>query len=247
MAGRDAPGAELLPQEIFRDPVLRALLTTHRGLGRELGAAVRYRAEVAPFAAVREPSAGAMRDLAGLLEAGESVWMFGDALPATAELRRAETLPCVQMVLPELVVLPAELAGVERLGEADAAEMVALTDVAFPGFFRTSTVEMGRYFGVRDDAGRLVAMGGERLRFPGYSEISGLCTHPEARGRGYAAGLIGRLARLHRQECVVSWLHVGAANARAVALYEWLGFVRSRTLELHRMERLGVLRGGGGY
>lgn len=236
MAG-SAEGAGLLPEAIFRDPVLRALLTTHRGLGRELGAAVRYRAEVAPFAAVREPTAEATRDLAGMLEVGESVWMFGEELPETAELRRTETLPCLQMVLPESAGLPAELAEIKPLEEADAAEMVALTDVAYPGFFRVRTVEMGRYFGVRDAAGRLVAMGGERLRMPGYAEISGLCTHPDARGRGYAAGLIGFLARLHRQESVVSWLHVSAANGGAIALYERLGFLLARSLSIGRVHR----------
>lgn len=235
MGGRG--GAQFLSEEIFSDPVVWALVTTHRGLSRVMGMAVRYRAQVAPFAAVRERSAGAMRDLAGLMEVGETVWVFREGLPAVGELEQVETLPCVQMVLPNGAALPAELDGVEALGEAEAAEMVALTDLAYPGFFRARTVAMGRYFGVRDGTGRLVAMGGERLRFPGAAEISGVCTHPDARGRGYAAGLIGHLARLHRRERVVSWLHVSAANTGAIALYKRLGFLRERELAIHRMRR----------
>ncbi len=240
MAGRDSGAGSataLLPWAEFRDPVLWALETTQRELRRARGAALRYRGEVAPFAAVREPTAEAMRDLAALMEPAESVWMFGEQLPEGAGVRRVETLECLQMVLPAEAPAPPGRTGVVELGEAAAGEMVALTNVAFPAFFRPRTVEMGRYFGVRDGAGRLRAMGGERLRMPGYAEISGLCTHPEARGQGFAAGLIGRLVRLHRQGGVVSWLQVGAANRKAVALYERLGFAQARSLPLNRMLR----------
>lgn len=43
MAGSEADDAGLLPWEGFRDPVLRALETTHRELGRKRGGAMRYR------------------------------------------------------------------------------------------------------------------------------------------------------------------------------------------------------------
>ena len=241
MAGSDSEAsaaAALLPWAEFRDPVLWALGTTQRELGQARGAAVRYRGEVAPFAALREPTAAAMRDLVALMQPAESVWVFGDQLPEAPGIRRAETLECLQMVLPDEAPTPPEMAGVVELGEAGAGEMVALTNVAFPAFFRPRTVEMGQYFGVRDATGRLLAMGGERLRMPGYAEISGLCTHPEARGQGFAAGLIGRLVRLHREEGVVSWLQVGATNRNAVALYERLGFLQARSLPLNRMLRV---------
>ncbi len=41
--------------------------------------------------------------------------------------------------------------------------MVALTDVAFPGYFRAKTHRMGSYFGVRVE-GKLVANRGDGLR-----------------------------------------------------------------------------------
>ena len=240
MAGSDSgagAAAALLPWAAFRDPVLWALGTMHRDLGRARGTAVRYRGEVAPFAAVREPTAAAMRDLAALMEPGESVWVFGEGLPEVEGLHLAETLECLQMVLPAKAPAPPERTNVVELGDAEAGEMVALTNVAFPAFFRPRTVKMGQYFGVRDGTGRLLAMGGERLRMPGFAEISGLCTHPDARGRGFAAGLIGRLVQLRRHGGVVSWLQVGATNRNAVALYERLGFLQARSLPLHRMLR----------
>jgi len=95
---------------------------------------------------------------------------------------------------------------------------------------------MGSYYGVRSD-GELIAMGGERLMLEGYSEISGVCTHPAHRGKGLAASLIWRLVRDHRRDGLVSWLHVAAANRRALDLYLRLGFEVVRTVTLQRVGR----------
>lgn len=122
------------------------------------------------------------------------------------------------------------------LTAANANEMVTLTDVAFPGFFRSQTYRMGSYCGVRVD-GELVAMGGERLRLEGYAELSGICTHPAHRGKGLASDIIGHLVRCHQRDGLRSWLHVGAPNTRAIDLYTSFGFQRVRTLMLHRIVR----------
>lgn len=171
------------------------------------------------------------------MEPGESLWVFADGIPAVEGLVADGTLPTLQMVLPVDVAIPDPVEGIERM--SDASEMVALTDVAFPGFFRPRTCEMGEYFGIRSD-GDLVAMGGERLMLDGYSEISGLCTHPAHRGKGYAAKLISHLARKHRAEGVVSWLHVAAANENAIELYGRLGFRLVRQVTLQRVTALAV-------
>jgi predicted GNAT family acetyltransferase len=114
--------------------------------------------------------------------------------------------------------------------------MVALTDLAFPGFFRSRTCDMGSYYGIRSD-GELIAMGGERLMLDGYPEISGICTHPAHRGKGHAASLIWQLARDHRRDGLVSWLHVSAENHHAIELYLRMGFIVVRKVKLHRMSR----------
>jgi len=134
--------------------------------------------------------------------------------------------------------VPAPVPDIVPLSGENAAEMVALTDVAFPGFFRPATHRMGSYVGIRMD-GRLIAMAGERLRLEGCPELSGICTHPEHRGKGLAAGLIGRLVEAHRRAGLTSWLHVGAPNTRAIELYERLGFLRIRNLMLRRISRIG--------
>ena len=96
---------------------------------------------------------------------------------------------------------------------------------------------MGSYFGVRSSSGDLIAMGGERLKLNGFFEISAVCTHPEFRGRGLAAGIMWEIVRRQRGEGVRSWLHVSCANQRAIELYLRMGFVTERRVMLHRVSR----------
>jgi ribosomal protein S18 acetylase RimI-like enzyme len=149
------------------------------------------------------------------------------------------TLAGLQMVFPDGAEVPASAdrrIEILRLSCAHAAEMVALTEIAFPGYFRVRTCEMGSYYGVRVD-GRLVSMAGERFAFDRYVEISGVCTHPEHSGRGYAAALITRLVLDHRQDGWLSCLHLSASNIRAKELYERLGFAVSRDVNFHKIVR----------
>ena len=58
----------------------------------------------------------------------------------------------------------------------------------------------------------------------GFTEVSGVCTHPDFRGRGYARALMAVVA-----ECILArgdtpFLHAYADNRGAIALYESLGF-----------------------
>ena len=75
-------------------------------------------------------------------------------------------------------------------------------------------------------------MAGERLCMVGYREISGVCTHPGYVGNGYAKKLMTRLMEDHAEAGVKSFLHVGTANTRAVAIYERMGFQVLRSIAL---------------
>jgi ribosomal protein S18 acetylase RimI-like enzyme len=123
-----------------------------------------------------------------------------------------------------------------RLSGDDTADMVDLTTLVFPGFFRPQTPQMGRYFGIRRDA-MLAAMAGERMSVTGYREISAVCTHPQFTGRGYAARLMLLLVDLILELGIVPFLHVGEANARARALYQRLGFVDRCVLPMWLVRR----------
>jgi ribosomal protein S18 acetylase RimI-like enzyme len=225
-----------LPESLFLDPVWHALRGPHKHLAITAGDACRYPADVAPFASVIGPDAAALTELHPLLAAHESLWIVDRGHPQVPGLSVEGHLECLQMMLPRDVTLPAPTIEVVPLSGENAREMVALTDLAFPGFFRSGTHKMGSYCGVRDH-GELVAMGGERLRLEGYPELSGICTHPAYRGKGLATGIIRHLVRHHRREGLVSWLHVAAANVHAIELYRGLGFKPVRKIMLQRISR----------
>lgn len=174
-----------LPKSLFANPVWHALQTEHRHFAISVGNACRYPADVTPFAAVAAPTTTALQELHSLLAPGESVWLLGDTYPHLPELSFEETLECFQMFLPEEIKPPDPTIQIVPLFTAHAPEMVALTNLAFPGFFRERTCEMGSYWGVRSN-GKLIAMGGERLKLEGYPEISGVCVDPGHRGKGAA-------------------------------------------------------------
>ena len=83
-------------------------------------------------------------------------------------------------------------------------------------------------------------MAGERLALPGIREISAVCTHPDHRGRGYAARLIRHVQGEHLAAGLKSFLHVSDYNANAIALYERLGFVTVGATRFTRVRRAPV-------
>jgi predicted GNAT family acetyltransferase len=75
---------------------------------------------------------------------------------------------------------------------------------------------------------RLVAMAGERMHAGSFREISGICTHPDFRGRGLARGLTAKLVRRQMQRLETPFLHVMRDNAGARRLYGQMGFREHR-------------------
>jgi ribosomal protein S18 acetylase RimI-like enzyme len=109
------------------------------------------------------------------------------------------------------------------LGPADVPQMLALVQRTEPGPFLPRTVEMGTYLGIRRD-GVLVAMAGERLHPPGWTEISAVCTDEAWRGQGLATRLVRAVGAGIRARGEVPFLHAVADNTTAIRLYEQLGF-----------------------
>jgi predicted GNAT family acetyltransferase len=105
--------------------------------------------------------------------------------------------------------------------------MLDLVERTKPGPFRPRTIELGRYLGIRID-GELVAMAGERLHPPGWTEISAVCTDERMRGRGLASRLIRAVGHGIRARGEIPFLHASAANTNAIRLYESMGFVLRR-------------------
>jgi predicted GNAT family acetyltransferase len=101
--------------------------------------------------------------------------------------------------------------------------MIALATLTKPGPFGRCTIEFDHYQGLFE-GDQLVAMTGQRLHVPPFTEISAVCTHPDHLGKGYAAALLQHQLQLILSHKQIPFLHVRADNERAIALYERLGF-----------------------
>lgn len=191
--------------------------------------AQRYRRDIHLFASSRDDSDEAsVAALTPLVAPGETVYILqaqpAPVPPGLQVLRRAEG---VQMLAAQPITPQAGDAQVMELGDDDAADMLALAQLTEPGPFLPRTYTMGRFIGIRV-GGQLAAMAGERMRFAGGTEVSGVCTHPDFRGHGFARRLSSVVAHAIQQRGDQAFLHAWATNAAAIALYEGLGF-RVRT------------------
>lgn len=219
------------------NPVLASLAGPHAGLALSRGRAARYPADVSPFCALPgEPDAADWADAAGLLGPGEAVLfpaLHAPPPPGWDVLGLGEG---VQLVATALDAAPDEEA--VPLGRADVPDMLSLTRRAKPGPFLSKTIEMGAYLGIRRE-GRLVAMAGERLRPPGWSEISAVCTDQAWRGQGLASRLTRAVAAGIVARGETPFLHALASNATALRLYEELGFSYRRDVRFPLLRRSG--------
>jgi ribosomal protein S18 acetylase RimI-like enzyme len=214
--------------ELLDDPVWHALTGPHRrfAVPSDHARALRYRLDVAPFAALRDTDdPHAWRDLAELCgPEGRAAIEAPDVITAPADWTVTNLFPVAQMIAPvgglTACALPET---VVALGKPDAAEMMALAELTRPGPFFPSTVDLGGYLGVRRE-GRLVAMAGRRLHVPGWIEISAVCTHPDHRGQGLSRLLMAAVEAGIRAEGHRAFLHVLHENSRAFELYRDLGF-----------------------
>ena len=188
------------------------------------------------FASARDDSAAALDALAALVEPGEHVYVLQvPEIAVPSRLCATRTALGVQMVATRSIDAVAA-DDVVLLGDADAPEMLALAQLTQPGPFLARTHVMGTFRGIRID-GRLAAMAGERMRTPGYTEVSGVCTHPDFRGRGLARRLSAIVANAIQARGETPFLHAWKDNHPAIALYEQLGFRLRAEVNVAVLER----------
>jgi len=197
--------------------------------------ALRYRPEINILAAAADDTSEALAALAALVPPGGKI-----ATVEGAETMVPPGLTVVKQAMLAQMVLerpaPAEPLDYLDLGDADAPEMLGLATLTEPGPFVEATHRLGAFIGIRVD-GQLVAMSGERMRAPGLTEVSAVCTHPDWRGRGLAGKLMRVVMARIAARGETPFLHSYASNAGAIALYEKLGFRVRREVIATFLER----------
>jgi ribosomal protein S18 acetylase RimI-like enzyme len=218
------------------NPFWSSLCTLHRGIAQTVGEVARYPVEYAPFLGVAEAAADVAGALDALVAPGESVYLIGVAPGHVPDGWKIEAFrPLAQMICTsELEVIDGP--EIIELTQTHHADVLELTALVYPHYFRPRTMEMGRYFGIYQD-GRLAAMVGERLGTEEYREMSAICTHPDFNGRGYARRLTAMLTNDTLQRGSTAFLHVSHENPRAKGLYQQIGYRHRRDIGFWSLTR----------
>ncbi|MDB5455031.1 MAG: hypothetical protein JWP92_616 [Caulobacter sp.] len=222
-------------------PVWSALRGRQASLALGDDRAVRLDPDYGLFAAAVDASPGSLAALAALMPATGALALVEAEPPPTPPGLAAEHRAIWQMVAEALTPAAPPDFAITPLTPADAPRMLALATLTEPGPFFARTPELGEFLGVKVD-GRLVAMAGERMKPAGFTEVSGVCTHPDHRGRGYAGGLMRLVAARILARGETPFLHSYASNAGAIALYESLGFRLRRPVTMVVLTRAAPSR-----
>jgi predicted GNAT family acetyltransferase len=204
-------------------PAWSALNTSHAHLAIGDARAKRYPATIVPFAATGDDGSENLQALAALVAPNDVVvFLQADKVALPQSLASISEAAAVQMLCvgPRRPVTDDRI---QRLTTDDAPAMLALAELTRPGPFTLRALQLGGFWGIKIE-GRLIAMAGERLKQPGYTELSGVCTHPDAQGQGLGKLLSTFVAAEIAARGDQPYLHAYATNSVAIELYKSIGF-----------------------
>ncbi|OLY91160.1 FR47-like protein [Cnuella takakiae] len=223
---------------VLDNPIWYALQTGNRDMASGSGQAQYIRRDAGAFAGMPHNSVAELEQLQGMIAEGEVVVLFTTGhltIPAGWRIQLNRDLLQMAHTGP---LQPLSSSGlIQSLTELHIPEMLALTALTKPGPFLQRTIDFGNYEGIFEN-GKLVAMTGQRLQPDPYTEVSAVCTHPEALGKGYAGLLLQSQVRQIKTAGRIPFLHVYPENTRAVALYQRMGFALRREMRVYVLERI---------
>lgn len=215
---------------LLDNPVWHALTGPQKYFGIGEGRARRYQPDISPIAALENPlTSESWAALADIVKVGETIGLFGTRRESVPDAWETQwRYPFLQMICTQRS-FRAPISGttapmMRELNLSDGAAMVTLARLTQPGPMEERTVTIGRYLGIFDENASLIAMAGERVRLDGLTEVSGVCTHPDHRGKGYANVLVASITKQIVERGNTAFLHVKDGNSGAAAVYEKLGF-----------------------
>jgi GNAT superfamily N-acetyltransferase len=234
-AQNDGDSVVVIEDHPLDNLIYRSLSTRHAHLSQRFGSAIRFHPDVSSLADFKLPAATAaptqenFDDMAKLVNVGDTVGFLLRTTPAfpIEGWKCNFVVPCLEMVCNGC---PSDVEEIEceisSLSVDDVPDIMPLIELTRPGPFASRTLEMGNYYSIRDASNNnfLAAMSGERMKVPGYTEISAVCTHPNYLGRKYATKLMLHVLKGIVGRGEMALLHVRADNDRAIKLYEHLGF-----------------------
>jgi ribosomal protein S18 acetylase RimI-like enzyme len=223
-------------QHVLDNPAWNALVSGNSNLADGTAEIKYFSPEVSPFVGFRENTA---QSFAQLYDVAPADRPFGFISPVEAEIpapwQQMVYIECLQMIhdgrdtdYPPVALTP--------LTKEHVPLMLALTKLTNPGPFAERTIEFGHYHGVLDDD-KLVAMAGQRMHVFNYAEVSAVCTHPDYLGRGHAKQVLQFQIQRIRAAGEIPFLHVRSDNARAISVYESLGFARRKTIHFYIIKK----------
>ena len=210
-------------KDLLDNIIWHSLAGPHSKFAAGTGDARRYAKGFSPIVGFRDAQQPDLAALAPFCEPGEHFYcdIWSGAAPDGWQIDNEARM--LKMVWEGAEPVDDEAPDAIALRAGHAAQAVELATLTNPGPFGLRTIEMGEYFGYFDDS-RLIAMAGERMAAGPLHEVSGICTHPEFRGRGLARRLTSKLVRRQMRRGETPFLHVMSANAGARALYQKMGF-----------------------
>ncbi len=222
--------------QLLDNPIWHSLTTEHRSFALGDALALRYLPDIGPLSGIADQSPSSYAALRKLVEPGGAIVLFladPPRIPAGWQLIRYGMLH--QMLYtgaPEPApALPEPGLTLRPLAEPDVPAMLDLAHLTQPGPFRTRTFQLGNFYGVFQ-GDKLLAMAGQRLSLPEHAEVSAVCTHPDAQGRGLARLLLTTVMADILQQGKTPFLHVLPDNDRAIRVYQDLGFALRRAFHL---------------
>lgn len=225
---------------LLDNPIWHALNTNQANLAEGDNLARIYPRDMLPMAGLKEPDNKSFAALSSMSEPGKR---FGLCLPDKIQLPDDWKL-CMQFDTAQMVrigvvddTLNRGDEPIVRLTGSDVQQMKELAELTKPGPFTDRTIEFGPFYGIKY-GDMLVAMAGQRMQLNNFTEISGVCTHPDFQGKGYARLLVNKAADNIADRGQTAFLHVIASNTAAIKSYTACGFTQRRLMQYLIIEKI---------